>query len=239
MSAVTQPARVSPLRVATAAVLALWAALFWYLLVTGRWSLYLSSRTQWLVPVGGVILSAAAIGRLASARAPRRDALTRRETWTLGAIALPAVLLLALPPITLGTYSVGRRSSFAGTGIGATARAVTGDLDFVDVGAAQSFDAALAQLTARAGEPITLEGFVAEDVGLPVDEMLLARYIVTCCVADATVARVHVVGVPPGAFSPDDWVRVEGRVYPVGRDVLVAAESVEAIPVPDHPYLTP
>lgn len=239
MSASVAETRWSPVRLAAAGVLGLWAALFWFLLVTGRSSLYLSSRTRWLVPLGAGILTAAFLGRLLSARTANPGAPSRAETWTLGAIALPAVLLLALPPITLGTYSVDRRSSFAGSGIGATARAVTGDLDFVDVGAAQSFDPALAQLTARAGETITLEGIVTEDAGLPADEMTLARYIVTCCVADATVARVRVVGVSPGAFAPDDWVRVQGRVYPVGREVLVAAESVEGIPVPDRPYLTP
>lgn len=232
-------ARWSPVRVAAGIVLGLWAALFWFLFLTGRSGLYLSTRTDWLVPVGAAILTAAAIGRLASARTARPDTLSRREAWTLGAIAAPAVLLLALPPITLGTYSVDRRSSFAGSGLGATARAVTGELDFVDVGAAQSFDAALAQLTARGGEPITLEGIVTEGEGLPADELLLARYIVTCCVADATVARVRVVGVPPGTFAADDWIRVQGRVYPVGREVLVAAESAEAIAVPDQPYLTP
>lgn len=231
--------RWSPVRVTAGGVLALWAGLFWFLLLTGRSSLYLSSRTAWLVPMGAAILTVAAVGRIASARTTHPEAPSRRETWILGAIAVPAVLLLALPPITLGTYSVDRRSSFAGSGIGATARAVTGELDFVDVGAAQSFDAALQQLTARGGEPITLEGIVAEDAGLPADELLLARYIVTCCVADATVARVRVVGVPPGAFAAEDWVRVEGRVYPVGREVLVAAETVAAIPVPDRPYLTP
>jgi uncharacterized repeat protein (TIGR03943 family) len=231
--------RWSPVRVAAGAVLSLWAALFWFLLLTGRTSLYLSSRTRWLIPVGAVIMTVAAVGRLASARSVRRDTLSRREAWTLGAIAVPAVLLIALPPITLGTYSVDRRSSFAGSEIGATARAVTGELDFVDVGAAQSFDAALKQLTQRGGEAITLEGIVVVDPDLPADELLLARYIVTCCVADATVARVRVVGVPPGAFEGDDWVRVQGRVYPVGREVLVAADSVEQIPVPDQPYLTP
>jgi uncharacterized membrane protein YcgQ (UPF0703/DUF1980 family) len=62
---------------------------------------------------------------------------------------------------------------------------------------------------------------------------------VTCCVADATVAQVRVVGVPPGVYASEDWIRVIGRVYPVGREVLVAAESIEPIPVPAQPYLTP
>ncbi len=231
--------RWSPVRVASGAVLAAWAGLFWFLMATGRSSLYLSSRTGWLVPVGAVVLGIAAIARLVSAKSEHPSAPSRRETLMLGAVSVPVILLLALPPTTLGTYSASRRSSFAGSGIGATARSVTGELDFVDVGAAQSFDSALEQLRQRAGEQIVLEGFVTREPGQAADEMILTRYIVTCCVADATVARVLVVGAPAGEFSDEDWVRVTGRVYPVGRDVLVAAEVVEGIPVPEEPYLTP
>jgi putative membrane protein len=225
--------------VGTGLVLVAWATLFWFILLTGRSGLYLSTRTQWLVPLGAGILSLAAVGRLASARTRRADPLSSRETWMLGVIALPVVVLMTLPPVTLGAYSAGRRSSYAGSGLQASAREVSGPLDFVDIGAAQSFDPALAQLTKRAGEQIELEGFVTTEAGMSPDEFILTRYIVTCCVADATVARVRVVGVPPGAYQQDDWVNVIGRVYPVGRDILVAAESIEPIPVPNQPYLTP
>jgi putative membrane protein len=231
--------RWSAVRAATGIVLSAWAGLFWFLLLSGRTSLYLSTRTRWLVPFGAVILTCAAIGRLASARGRGPDPLSRRESWTLGAIALPVVLVLALPPATLGAYAVGRRSTFAGSGLQASARDVSGSLDFIDVGAAQSFDTALRQLQQRAGETITLEGFVTTEASAPPDELLLTRYIVTCCVADATVAQVRVVGVAPGVYANEDWVRVIGRVYPVGREVLVAAESIERISVPARPYLTP
>jgi uncharacterized repeat protein (TIGR03943 family) len=223
----------SAVRIATAVVLAAWAALFWFLMVTGRTSLYLSSRTAWLVPIGAGLLSIAAVGRLASARVDRPDPLAARDALVLGGIALPVVILLAMPPVTLGTYAVGRR------GIGASARTVSGPLDFVDVGAAQSFDAAMQQLAKRAGEELVLDGFVNHESGLSPDEFQLTRFIVTCCTADATIAQVRVVGAPPGTFANDEWVRVTGRVYPLGREVLVAAESVTPIPAPVDPYLTP
>jgi putative membrane protein len=95
------------------------------------------------------------------------------------------------------------------------------------------------QLRARAGEPITLEGFVTKEASAPPDEILLTRYIVTCCVADATIAQVRVVGLPPGEYTNDEWLRVTGNAYPVGREVLVAATDATQIPVPDQPYLTP
>ncbi len=152
--------RWSGVRGATALVLAAWAVLFWFLMLSGRASLYLSTRTRWLIPLGAAILTCAAVGRLASARPGAPEPLQRRDAWALGLVALPVVLLLALPPATLGAYAVGRRSTFAGSGLQASARDVSGPLDFVDVGAAQSFDPALRQLQQRAGERITLEGFV-------------------------------------------------------------------------------
>ena len=232
--------RWSPARIAAALALGAWGALFWTLLVTGRTYLYLSSRTAWLVPMGAVIFTVAALGRIVTARTTDDEPLDRRTAWTLGAITLPVVLILALPPATLGTYSVGKRATFGGSAIGASARDVTGPLDFVDIGAAQSFPTAMRQLEARAGEPITLEGFVSKEASAP-DEILLTRYIVTCCVADATIAQVKIVGLQPTDYVDDEWLQVTGNVYPVGREVLVAADSANVlqIPVPDQPYLMP
>jgi uncharacterized repeat protein (TIGR03943 family) len=235
--------RWSPVRVATGCVLAAWAGLFWFLLASDRTALFLSGRTAWLVPSGAVLLTIAAVLRLASARVPERtavtDQLSRRNAWVLGAITLPVVVLVAMPPVTLGTYAVGKRASFVGSTIGTSVRVVSGSLDFVDVAAAQSFDDAARALAKRAGEPVVLDGIVSATDGLPPDEFLLTRFIVTCCTADATIAQVRVVGAPPGAFEPDQWVKVEGRIYPVGREVLVVAERVETIPAPVDPYLTP
>src|SRR3954469_1048441 len=231
--------RWSPMRVAIGLVLLGWATMFWTLWLTGRTYLYLSSRTAWLVPMGAAIMSVAAIGRLSTARTAKEEPLEPRTAWALGVIALPVVLVLALPPSALGAFSAGKRSTFAGSAIGATARDVTGPLDFVDIGAAQSFPTAMQQLEARAGQPITLEGFVTTEASAPPDEVLLTRYIVTCCVADATVAQVRIVGLPPGTYPTDEWLRGPAPVYRVGRGVLVAAHPGRQSPVPPHPSLTP
>jgi len=230
--------RWSAVRVATGLVLAAWAGLFWFLLATGRTGLFLSSRTAWLVPSGAILLTLAAAGRLASARLAREDPLTRRQAWTLGVVALPVAVLVAMPPVTLGTYAVGKRSSFGGTAATGV-RVVSGSLDFLDVASAQSFDDAARVLAARAGERIELDGIVTTEATMPPDGFLLTRFIVTCCTADATIAQVRVVGAAPGTFTADGWVRVVGRVYPIGREVLVAAETIESIPAPRNPYLTP
>jgi uncharacterized membrane protein YcgQ (UPF0703/DUF1980 family) len=58
-------------------------------------------------------------------------------------------------------------------------------------------------------------------------------------VADALSVQVRVVGAPAGRFEPDDWVRVEGRMYPLGREVLVDATKVAGVDKPARPYLNP
>ena len=108
----------------------------------------------------------------------------------------------------------------------------------VHVASAQTSEENLAKLRARAGEEVTLQGFVVRQPDTPPDELLLTRFIVTCCVADATTAQVRVVNVPPGAFADGDWLEITGRIYPIAREVVVAADGVTSIPAPDSPYLT-
>ena len=218
-----------------------WAGLFWFLLASGRWSLYLSARTSWLVPVGAVLLSFAALGRLASARVRHTpEPLGARRTWTVGLVGLPVVVVLALPPAALTSYAVGRRSDFVGAGVSSsTENIATGSLTLMDVAAAQTSAAGLDALEARAGEQVSFDGFVTRFADTPADEILLTRFIVTCCVADATIAQVRVVGVPAGRFGEDQWVRVSGTIFPLGREVLVDAGEVVGIPRPASPYLTP
>lgn len=234
-------ARWSAGRVAVALVMAAWAGMFWFLLASGRWSLYLSTRTSWLVPVGAVLLSAAALGRLASARVQHDpEPLSTRRTWTIGLLVLPVVVILALPPAALTSYAVGRRSGFVGSGVSTSTQDIaTGSLSLIDVAAAQTTSSGLDALEQRAGEQVSFDGFVTRFADTPADEIMLTRFIVTCCVADATIAQVRVVDVPAGQFQQDQWVRVTGKIYPLGREVLVDATDVVGIARPSKPYLTP
>ncbi|HEX5948959.1 MAG TPA: hypothetical protein VFZ45_05280, partial [Actinomycetota bacterium] len=169
---------------ATAVVLAGWAGLFWFLLGSGRTSLYLSSRTAWVVPTGAIVLTAAALGRLLTLRTPRHEPLTSRTTWALGFIVFPAVVVLALPPTALGSYAASRRSLSAGFAGGPALEA--GDrVTLAAVAAGVWSEEARRALVDRAGSRVTFEGIVTRREGSPADEFVLTRFIVSCCVADA------------------------------------------------------
>jgi uncharacterized repeat protein (TIGR03943 family) len=231
--------RWSPARVTAAGTLAAWAALFWWLLATGRTSLYLSSRTDWVVPLGAALLSIAALGRLASARAVRPEPFTERAALGSVLIVLPVVIVLALPPAALGSFAAGRRESLVGAGGFGSSREniARGDLSLFDVAGAFRSDAAMRALVARAGSDVSFLGFVDRAEGMPADEFLLTRFLITCCTADALSVQVRVVGAPPGRFERDDWVRVEGSLYPLGDEVIVDAVRVDAVARPERPYL--
>ena len=230
----------SAARLSSAAAMAAWGALFWWLLLTGRSFLYLSDRTDWVVPMGAVILTIAVGGRLWSARCPHPEPLRRSDAWRLGAIVLPVVLTFALPPASLGSFAASRRSSFVSSGYSSTAADIeSGELTLVDVAGALRSREAMQALVKRAGSEVSFIGFVARDAGMPADEFMLSRFLVSCCVADALSIQVRIVGAPPGKLAEDDWVRVTGAMYPLGREVIVDASEVEPVERPKRPYLNP
>jgi len=225
-------------RVATALALSVWAAAFWYLMATDRLSFYLASRTTWLAPVGAISLTAAALGRLATARVERHEGVSRRQLRDLAVLVLPAIVLLSLPPLTLGSYAAGRRPASLAGAYSSTGQPdiPEGDLSLIDIfGLISSND--LDELASRAGTTSSFVGFVSRDGRTRADEFLLNRFMVSCCPGDAVLVSLRIVGAPPGSVEVDDWVRVTGEIYPVGRTVVVHASDVEKVTRPKHPYL--
>jgi putative membrane protein len=227
----------NPWRVATGLVMAGWAGLFWFLVATGRTPLYLSSRTAWVAPLGAILLTVAAAGRLLSARSARPKPIAPRQAWGLALLLFPVVVLLALPPSTLGAYAAARRSPIGGAYVSGSGDVSSGELSLSDVATALWSPRAMEALAQRAGSRVSFIGFVTHRPGMASDEFLLMRFVVTCCVADALSVQVRVVGAPSGQFAEDQWVRVDGTIYPLGKEVLVKATSVEPVPRPDRPYL--
>lgn len=230
----------SPRRIATMFALAAWAAVFWFLMATERTSFYLSSRTDWLVPVGAITLTLAAVGRCLSLRTGDDEPLRRSDAWSVGLIVVPVILVLTLPPASLTSFAATRRSSFSSAGFTTSAEELAeGELSLADVAGALRSEDAMKALVDRAGTEVTFTGFVTREPGMPADEFVLTRFLISCCVADALSVEARVVGAPPGGFEKDQWVRVRGDFYPLGGEVIVDAAEVTKVPRPQKPYLNP
>jgi uncharacterized repeat protein (TIGR03943 family) len=71
---------------------------------------------------------------------------------------------------------------------------------------------------------------------------MVGRFIITCCVADATAIGIA-VHPPEGQDVPNGWVRIKGTMTVTnlnGSDaLLIEADQITSIPEPDQPYLYP
>jgi uncharacterized repeat protein (TIGR03943 family) len=96
-------------------------------------------------------------------------------------------------------------------------------------------------LTAHLGETANVIGFVYEDSRLPAGHFLVARFTVSCCVADAFAIGMAVQW--PEKLPVNSWVNVRGPVDVLmieGQRVpLIRAELVNPVNPPDQPYLFP
>ena len=229
----------SPKRIAAAGVLAAWAALFWFVMLADRTYLYLSSRTGWVVPVGAAIVTLALIGRLISLRAREPEPFSLKEAAGYLVLVVPVLVVFVLPPTSLTSFAANRRSSISGAGfVSGTGDVSTGDLSLLDLAGAMRSDEGRQALGDRAGDEVRFTGFVAREPGLAADEFILTRFVVSCCVADALSVQIRVVGVPPGEFKDDQWVRVTGRLYPLTEEAIVDVTEIVPVERPERPYLS-
>jgi putative membrane protein len=94
------------------------------------------------------------------------------------------------------------------------------------------------------GQSADFIGFVYRDITLDEQKnFMLARFTVSCCVADASALGILIQDKDAQKWEQDAWVRVRGKfevqaVKDQKTPVLIA-ESVEAVERPKTPYLYP
>jgi putative membrane protein len=159
-------------------------------------------------------------------------------------VALPLLLGLLVPPRPLGAQAVGvREVNTDGMGLReddavlARAAAERNILDWL-----RAFQAA-DDPSAFDGQEASVVGFVFRDEAFAADQFMLSRFVVSCCVADATVVGL-IVSWPGSVDLPlDTWVEVRGafahgQFDGESRSMLIA-DSVTPTLVPNQPYLYP
>lgn len=154
-------------------------------------------------------------------------------------LCAPLFLLLVLPPPALGSYAAGRAS--------AAVPAPAGERTFTPLPAADPVELTIRDYAMRAvwdhgrtlaGRRIVLIGFVDATLG---EKWYLTRLHIVCCAADATPAKVQVVG-SKDRLPTGQWVRITGywlRSDPHDLDGRVARfQTVQAVPIsrPEDPY---
>ncbi|MBC7823778.1 MAG: TIGR03943 family protein [Candidatus Parcubacteria bacterium] len=95
---------------------------------------------------------------------------------------------------------------------------------------------------AYTGQKAKVQGFVVYPPNLPEQYLLLTRFVITCCAADAYPVSLP-VKLTTGdrkSYSPDGWLEVEGQMLTETldnkRQLTLQAKSLKSIPEPKNPY---
>lgn len=217
---------------------------FVYIIASGNLSNYINERFGWLSYLAAGLFLLLGVFSAVQTLRPHHHGEHDHDhgalSWgTIAIVALPLVLGTLIPSRPLGAEAVSGSisTSAAATSITTFTRnpLERNVLDWLRVfSAAEDY----AELN---GQPADVIGFVYSEPTFGENQFMVARFTVSCCVADASAIGVPVhweEEIPQG-----EWVRVQGTMQ-VGEfrgDMLpiLRASNVEVVEQPEHPYLYP
>ena len=242
-----------PARPARALVLIAWAGFFVSLWMVGDSDRYLGPRTTWVVPFGAITLSLAAVGYgLLTLKGRPSRPLARTELLGHLALILPILAVLVVPRAELGAQAARKKDTNRGVAVAELAKAKRAaakaavaaanekeisKIDFLSIASVTSDPGYAGYIGVKPGTRVQFLGF-AVTTGEP-DRFRLARFLISCCAADAVPAFVE-VSAEGQAIPPDNaWLKVTGELVKNDQGkFVVAAESMEQTQAPSNPYLT-
>ena len=212
---------------------------------------YIGARFGWLALLAAVVFIILGIAAL---RDPHNEAEDHAHEhshehpasrWPLAILAVPLVLGVVIPARPLGAIEVANQGVTTGVSApGADVRtsltivpAERNVLDWVRAIGAASDPAALD------GQEVNVVGFVYRDVRYRADQIMVARFAVSCCVADARAMGLVVQIADAAQYKTGAWVQVKGVFQTGSLDSsplpVVAAREIKPVEQPAQPYLYP
>ncbi|MCU0511461.1 MAG: TIGR03943 family protein [Anaerolineae bacterium] len=214
------------------------------LIVTGNLSNYINERFQWLSYVA--VLLFLLLGGWSALSLLRQQttlnyAHARITPAALLLAAIPLLFGLLVPSRPLGVEAVTGGVSLNPVGRAAAAAAYTKPplernvLDWLREFAAVPAPAALDN------EPVDVIGFVYREPDMTGTQFMLARFTMSCCVADAFAIGMPVEYAAAGELAEGAWVRIRGTLRAglfEGQMVpIIQPQQVEPVDMPANPYL--
>ncbi|MGH2448201.1 MAG: TIGR03943 family putative permease subunit [Chloroflexota bacterium] len=236
------------------AVLAGYGVFVLSLLVRGDLTLYINPTYIWPTVAAAVALLVIAAARLY--RAPSHTCCDEDDCacdgaggrlWPYFMVAIPLFLAALLPPSSLAAFSALQRGpQVAGlTAIrGATAvKSVSLSVDTATFGLTDWAGALSADPNPKdyLGKPVKVTGMVLHAPGsVPPGYLMVMRYQITCCIADARPVGVIVTDTSHGALKDNQWVSVTGAMSETsyqGQKVAVVAPKTMTVVKAGNPYM--
>jgi putative membrane protein len=159
----------------------------------------------------------------------------------LGTIVLPIFYILMAQNQSLSSYAFKKRSTVQPSQ--SIQSAVKGAVTLPDDGKVSIFQI-MENIDDWKDKRVVTEGMVYRDDNVPEKHIVIYRFLMTCCVADASPLNILVETDNPDGFKDDQWVRVEGilslkKVGDIDFSPHIKADRITPIAPPKDKYLYP
>lgn len=241
------------------AILAGLGMYFSYNIISGNLSNYINARFAWLSYLAAALFLLMAAAALCQFWRERHhdhhhdhdhhhhhdhDHSHTRSWWVLLIVAMPLILGTLIPSQPLGVEAVNGEVRISAVNISTATTLTTDPLEWNILDWLRNFNFS-SDLTEFNGQEASVIGFIYREPNFPDNHFMVARFAVSCCVADSTA-----MGLP--IFSESDvladiqdgeWVRVSG-LFEVGEFQeqtipIMQLTDLEIVEQPAHPYLNP
>lgn len=223
---------------------------FAYNIASGNLSNYVNARFAWLSYVATSLFWLLAAIRAydllrqpEAAGAPHGHHHHAHLSWpVLAVVATPLVLGTLVPSRPLGASAVTGNLSAGAVSLDEAEIFTTNQLEWNVLDWMRAINNSN-NLSAFDGERVDLVGFVYRNEQFPPAHFMAVRFVISCCVADATAVGLPIHWADVDALPNDTWVQVQGafQLGEFGGNLvpIVQAETVTVIDEPEHPYLYP
>ncbi len=227
-----------------------------FLMLTGTINNYMNVQFQWLVGVAAVLFLFIGLWNLWGLwrNVPEDHTLNdnleisheghnhTKLTWTaIAIVTIPLAFALLIPSRPLGASSI-TSISLNPVGVGDAASAARSNADRNILDWLREFNRVDNPATFN-GEDAILVGFVYREPYMSDNQFMLARYTLSCCVADAFAIGIPIQSENASQYDQGEWVQIVGTFesgqfgeenLPILRPI-----SIELTQQPASPYLYP
>jgi uncharacterized repeat protein (TIGR03943 family) len=220
---------------------------FVYNIFSGNLTNYINVRFAWLCYVAAamfILLAVSNVIRLLRMQSHDHDHHDHNHgslSWgMLAIVAIPLVLGTLVPSRPLGADAISGDINMNAVASDNVTTFTINPLDRNVLDWIRAFNAS-DDLASFNGQEADVTGFVYHDDTMPEGQFLVARFTISCCVADSLAVGLPVAWDEP--IAQDTWVRVLGR-FEMGDfrgepKPMLRPTSLEVVEQPEHPYLYP
>ena len=235
-------------------ILFLLAGLFIQKYLSGNLYNYISPRFGWLAVLAAVLFAMMAVSFLNSEPDhedhevnPDYDHQHEHNVskWPVILVSIPLALGIFVPSHPLGASQVANQGistdiSAPSSDLQTSLKVIPAERNVLDWVRAIGADPDPAALN---DQKVDVIGFVYRDVRFATDQFMVARYAISCCVADARAMGLVVQTEDAGQHAAGEWIRVQGHFVAGDLDhnpiPVIVVDSIVPVDQPAQPYLYP